>query len=70
MTVSKSDAQIQTDGQLGWVVGVEHAQLQLKSGGESVKFDAFSTHVLEKVDSRWLLVSHHAQVIPKESPFY
>jgi ketosteroid isomerase-like protein len=69
MSVSKSDAQIQTDGKLAWVVGVEHAEFQLKSGGERVKFDTFSTHVLEKVDGRWLLVSHHAQMIPKESPF-
>jgi len=59
MTVSKSDAQVQTDGQLSWVVGVEHAQLQVKNGGEPLKFDAFSTHVLEKVEGRWLLVSHH-----------
>ena len=63
--VTKTDVKIQTDGKLAWVVGVEHAVLQPKAGGEPVRFDAFATHVFEKENDHWLLVSHHAQVIPR-----
>lgn len=65
MRAFKSEAHLQTGGKLAWVVGVEHAMLKLRSGGELLKFDAFSTHVFEKENGKWLLVSHHAQVIPK-----
>ena len=63
--VTKTDVKIQTDGKLAWVVGVEHAVLQPKTGGEPLRFDTFATHVFEKENGHWLLVSHHAQVIPK-----
>jgi uncharacterized protein (TIGR02246 family) len=63
--VTKSNVHVQTDGKLAWVVGIENAVLQPKSGGDALKFETFVTHVFEKDQDRWLLVSHHAQMIPK-----
>ncbi len=65
ISVTKSDTKIQTDGKLAWVVGIEHAVLQPSAGGEPLKFDTFSTHIFEKDNGRWLLLSHHAQMIPR-----
>ncbi len=65
ISVTKSDVKIQTDGKLAWVVGIEHAVLQPRAGGEPLRFDTFSTHVFEKENGRWQLVSHHAQMIPR-----
>jgi ketosteroid isomerase-like protein len=59
-----SVAQIRTDGKLGWVVGKE-AIVGTTTSGKSVKFEVFVTNLFEKEDGRWLLVSHHAQRIPK-----
>ena len=65
MAVSSMPSQIQSDGKLAWVVGIEDVVLQPKSGGETLKFQTFVTNVFEKDGERWLLVSHHAQIIPK-----
>jgi len=65
LDVSKTESHVQTDGATAWVVGIENAVLQPKSGGEALRFDTFVTHIYEKHDGRWLLVLHHAQMIPK-----
>lgn len=65
ISAQPTNTQIHTDGKLAWLVGNEVAELQPKSGGEPLKFETFVTHVFEKEGDRWLLVSHHAQVIPK-----
>lgn len=65
ISVTKTETSIQTDGRLAWVVGIEHAVLQPSSGGDSLRFDTFATHIFEKENGRWLLLSHHAQVIPR-----
>ena len=62
---SSSIAQVQTDGKLAWVIGIETASLQPKTGGDPLKFDAFSTNIFEKDGTRWLMISHHAQIIAK-----
>ena len=59
-----STAQVQTDGKLAWVVGTESASGKNKAG-EPFKFDTFATNIFEKEGNRWLLVSHHAQMMPK-----
>lgn len=64
ITSSKTDARIRSDGTIAWIVGIEHATLRLKTGGEPDTFDAFSTHVFEKIEGQWMLVSHHAQKVP------
>jgi len=64
MSAQPANTQIQTDGKLAWVVGNEVAELQPESGAP-LKFETFVTHVFEKDGDRWLLVSHHAQMVPK-----
>ena len=59
-----SIAQIRTSGNLASVVGTEGIVGKTTSG-KSVKFSAFVTNIFEKVGDRWLLVSHHAQRMPK-----
>lgn len=65
LNVSKTEARVQIDGNTAWVVGTESATLQPKAGGDPLRFDTFVTHVFEKHGDRWLLVLHHAQMIPK-----
>jgi ketosteroid isomerase-like protein len=68
---SKIEAQItsvtqaQTDGKIAWVSGLEKATLHLKSGGDPLNIENFVTNVYEKDGDHWLMVLHHAQVIPK-----
>jgi ketosteroid isomerase-like protein len=64
LNVTKSNAHVQTDGSLAWVTGNETATLQPRNGGNPLKFETFVTHVFEKQGDRWLLVLHHAQMIP------
>jgi ketosteroid isomerase-like protein len=68
---SKVDAQIttisqvQSDGKLAWVAGLEKATLTSKSGGDPRTIENFVTNIFEKQGDRWLMVVHHAQLIPK-----
>jgi len=62
---STSIAQLHSDGKLAWIIGTESATLQPKSGGEPLKFDTFVTNIFEKEGDRWLMILHHAQMIPK-----
>jgi len=64
ISVTKAGAHIQTNGSLAWVTGIESATLQPKAGGNPLKFETFVTHVFERHGDRWLLVLHHAQMIP------
>lgn len=63
LNVSMTTAQVQTNGNVGWVVGNESATAVTKSG--PVKFQTFVTNIFEKDGDRWLMVSHHAQPIPQ-----
>jgi len=58
-----SIAQVRTNGNIAWVIGTEHAELETKSGGK-IAFDLFVTNIFEKIDGRWRMISHHAQRIP------
>jgi ketosteroid isomerase-like protein len=57
--------QVQTDGKLAWVSGLEKATLHFKAGGDPVNIENFVTNIFEKEGDRWLMILHHAQVIPK-----
>jgi ketosteroid isomerase-like protein len=59
-----SITQIRTDGKLASVVGMEGVVGKTKSG-KTVDSKLFVTNIFEKDGNRWLLVSHHAQRIPK-----
>jgi ketosteroid isomerase-like protein len=65
VSVAPSNMHVQSDGKLAWIVGNETAELQPASGGNPLKFETFVTQVFEKDGEKWLLVSHHANTVPK-----
>ena len=62
--VSLSDQQIHVNGNLAWEMGQESGTLKFKDGKEG-KVDFIVTNVYEKIDGRWLMVSHHVQPKPQ-----
>lgn len=63
-SVSLVDAHIHANGNLAWEIGVETGQAQMKDGSTR-KVDWIVTNVYEKIDGRWLMVSHHVQPRPQ-----
>ena len=62
--VTLSDQVIHVSGNFAWEMGQEGGEAQRK-GGEPYKADNLVTHIYEKIDGRWLMVSHHAQRKPQ-----
>lgn len=62
--VTLSDQHIHVNGNLAWEMGQESGTLKLKDGRDD-KVDGLVTNVCEKVDGRWLIVSHHFQPKPQ-----
>ena len=62
--VSLVDVHVHVVGNLAWEIGVETGQAQLKDGAMR-KVDWIVTNVYEKIDGRWLMVSHHVQPKPQ-----
>lgn len=56
-------SQVHVVGNLAWEIGTEVGQAQMKDG-TTRKVDWFATNVYEKIDGRWLMVSHHVQPKP------
>jgi ketosteroid isomerase-like protein len=52
------------NGNLAWEMGLETGESKLKDGAVR-KTDWFATNVYEKIDGRWLTVSHHVQPKPQ-----
>ena len=63
-TASMVDDHIHVNGNLAWQIGVEAGQVRLKDGTTRT-VDWIATNVFEKLDGRWLMVSHHAQPRPQ-----
>ena len=55
---------VQVNGNIAWVIGTENATGKNKAG-EPLAFDLLVTNIYEKIDGKWLMVSHHAQRPPK-----
>ena len=64
MDVTLSEQDIHVNGNLAWEMGQESGTLKLKDGRDG-KVDGLVTNVYEKVDGRWLIVSHHVQPKPQ-----
>jgi hypothetical protein len=62
--VSLVDVHVHVNGNLASEIGLETGQAQLKDGSMR-KVDWFVTNVYEKLDGRWLMVSHHVQPKPQ-----
>jgi ketosteroid isomerase-like protein len=63
-SVALIDARVHVVGNLAWEVGAEQGQAHMKDG-TARKVDWFVTNVYEKIDGRWLMVSHHVQPKPQ-----
>jgi ketosteroid isomerase-like protein len=66
VTISLAESYVHTNGRVAWAVGVEKVQL-LRKSGDTLSFDAFVTNVFEERDGRWLMVSHQATPMFRES---
>jgi ketosteroid isomerase-like protein len=66
VTISVAESHVRTNGNVAWAVGMEKVQL-LRKNGDAMGFDAFVTNVFENHDGRWLMVSHQATPIFRES---
>jgi ketosteroid isomerase-like protein len=64
VTMSMTDPHVHINGEVAWVVGIERVEL-LRKDGKTIGFDAFVTNVMEKKDSRWLMVAHQATPVFK-----
>jgi len=62
--VSLSDQHIHVNGNLAWEIGQESGDPKMKDGKDA-KADYIVTNVYEKVDGRWVIVSHHVQPKPQ-----
>ena len=62
--VTLSDQQIHVNGNLAWEMGQETGDVKMKDGGTR-KVDLIVTNVYEKLNGRWLIVSHHVQPKPQ-----
>jgi ketosteroid isomerase-like protein len=61
---SLSESHIHVTGNLAWEVGRETGQVKMKDGS-TAPVDYLVTRVYEKIDGRWLIVSHHVQPKPQ-----
>jgi ketosteroid isomerase-like protein len=61
---SLAEQRIHVNGNLAWEMGVETGNVKRKNGTAS-KVDNLVTNVYERIDGRWLMVSHHAQPKPQ-----
>ncbi len=63
-TVALVHAHVRVVGNLAWEIGTESGLAQMKDGSTR-KVDWIVTNVYEKIDGRWLTVSHHVQPKPQ-----
>lgn len=63
-TVTLVDAHVRVVGNLAWEIGTESGLAHMKDGSTR-KVDWIVTNVYEKIDDRWLTVSHHVQPKPQ-----
>jgi ketosteroid isomerase-like protein len=65
--ITLSDQHIHVNGNLAWEMGQETGAIgdvKMKDGS-TPKTDLIVTNVYEKLDGRWLIVSHHVQPKPQ-----
>jgi ketosteroid isomerase-like protein len=63
--VTLSDQHIHVNGNLAWEMGQETGDVKMKDGSTPKTEDFIVTNVYEKLDGRWLMVSHHVQPKPQ-----
>jgi len=66
-SVSIANAHVHVVGNLAWQIGLEVGHALMRDGATR-NIDWVVTNVFEKIDGRWLMVSHHAQPRPLAQP--
>jgi len=61
--VTLTDQHIHANGNMAYEMGQETGDQKMKDGSSS-KVDFFVTNVYEKLDGRWVIISHHVQPKP------
>jgi len=64
INVTLSDQHVHVNGNLAWEMGQESGTLKFMDGRDG-KVDFLVTNVYERIDGRWLMVSHHVQPKPQ-----
>jgi ketosteroid isomerase-like protein len=59
-----SDQQIHVNGDMAYEMGQESGTQKLKDGS-TPKLDFIATNVYEKIDGKWLMISHRVQPKPQ-----
>ena len=62
--VTLSDQHIHVNSNMAYEMGQETGEQKMKDG-RSPKLDYLVTNVYEKIDGKWLMVSHHVQPKPQ-----
>ena len=66
LTVTQKEGPyIQVKGDVAWATGIATALLKLKGSDTVINAPTFETDVYEKLDGKWLLVSHAAWRVPQ-----
>jgi ketosteroid isomerase-like protein len=63
-TVELVGSHVHMVGDLAWEIGTEVGEAHMKDGAARM-VDWFATNVYQKIDGRWLMVSHHVQPKPQ-----
>ena len=59
-----TESRIRVVDNLAWEVGREIGETKMKDGTNS-SVNHLVTRIYEKIDGRWLVVSHHVQPLPQ-----
>lgn len=66
LNVTMAEPRIKIVGPVAWVSGVEQAQRKDKTGATSSGTN-LTTNIFQKQDGRWLMVHHHASIMPQST---
>jgi ketosteroid isomerase-like protein len=64
LKVTMQEPRIKIVGTAAWASGIEKAQRKDKAGAAS-SGDNLVTNIFQKQDGRWLMVHHHASLMPQ-----
>jgi ketosteroid isomerase-like protein len=64
LNVSMVEPRIKIVGPVAWAIGVEQAQRKDKAGATTSGAN-LATNIFQKQDGRWLMVHHHASLMPQ-----
>lgn len=64
MSVTMPKPTVRLMGDVAMVVGLENVRGRRATDGSAVAFDAMTTNVFQRQGGRWLMVHHHATMMP------